>query len=367
MNPSISNVSEDGDVYQFTLANINVSLANGLRRIILSEIPTYAFITETYQDNKCTIHTNTSRLHNEIIKQRLSCIPIHETDMDILTDKYVLELDKTNDTDNVIYATTEDFKIRNKSNGNYLTKEETKRIFPANSRTGYYIDFVRLKPKISDTIPGEQIKLEAEFSVSNARQNSMYNVVSKCTYANTPDLTKVEERWDELQSKLVSEESTRDEIEFQKRNFYMLDAQRFFKPDSFDFTIQTVGVYDNKTIVKKGCLVLQNKFVDIIEAIDSDVVPIFRSETTMDNCYDIILENEDYTMGKILEYLLYTSYYEGDKSLTYCGFKKFHPHNPDSTIRVAFSGAADKNTVRQYLRDAANQAQEFYSKLHRMF
>jgi DNA-directed RNA polymerase subunit L len=264
-------------------------------------------------------------------------------------------------------VTTEDFKIRNKTNGNYLTKEETKRIFPANPRTGYYIDFVRLKPKISDTIPGEQLKLEAEFSVSTARQNSMYNVVSKCTYANTPDLTKVEERWDELQSKLVSEESTRDEIEFQKRNFYMLDAQRFFKSDSFDFTIQTVGVYDNKTIVKKGCLVLQNKFVDMIEAIDSDVVPIFRSETTMDNCYDIILENEDYTMGKILEYLLYTSYYEGDKSLTFCGFKKFHPHNPDSTIRVAFAQAADKNTVRQYLRDAANQAQEFYSRLHKMF
>jgi DNA-directed RNA polymerase subunit L len=195
----------------------------------------------------------------------------------------------------------------------------------------------------------------------------MYNVVSKCTYANTPDLTKVEERWDELQSKLVSEESTKEEIEFQKRNFYMLDAQRYFKPDSFDFTIQTVGVYDNKTIVKKGCLVLQNKFVDMIEAIDSDVVPIFRSETTMDNCYDIILENEDYTMGKILEYLLYTSYYEGDKSLTFCGFKKFHPHNPDSTIRIAFAQVADKNTVRQYLRDAANQAQEFYSRLHKMF
>ena len=68
MNPQVSNISEDGDVYQFTLSDINISLANGLRRIILSEIPTYAFLTETYDDNKCTIHTNTTRLHNEIIK-----------------------------------------------------------------------------------------------------------------------------------------------------------------------------------------------------------------------------------------------------------------------------------------------------------
>jgi len=367
MNPQISNISEDGDVYQFTLSDINISLANGLRRIILSEIPTYAFLTETYDDNKCTIHANTTRLHNEIIKQRLSCIPIHETDLDILADKYILEVDKKNETDNVIYVTTEDFKIKNKTTGNYLTKEETKRIFPPSPITNYYIDFARLKPKISDSIPGEQLKLECEFSVSNARNNSMYNVVSKCTYGNSPDLTMVEEAWKHMESKLKSEESTHDEIEFQKRNFYMLDAQRIFKAESYDFTIQTVGVYDNKTIVKKGCTVLQNKFVTMIEEIDADMVPIHRSETTMDNCYDIILENEDYTMGKILEYILYDTYYEGDKSLTFCGFKKFHPHNPDSTIRLAFSQKVDKNVVRQYLRDAANRAQEVYTKIYKLF
>jgi len=367
MNPQISNISEDNDVYSFTLAGLNVSLANALRRIILSEIPTYAFHTETYQDNKCTIEINTSRLHNEIVKQRLSCIPIHETDLDILTDKYILEVDVKNETDNVIYVTTEEFRIRNKSNGNYLTKEETKRIFPPSLKTGYYIDFVRLKPKISDSIPGEHLKLQAEFSVSNARHNSMYNVVSKCTYGNTPDLEAINKKWEELLQTLKSQGMEADEIDFQKRNFYMFDAQRIFKEDSFDFTIQTIGVYDNKTIVKKGCAVLQNKFVNMIEALESDIVPIHRSETTIDNCYDMILEDEDYTMGKVLEYILYTNYYEGDKTLTYCGFKKFHPHNPDSTIRIAFAQPTDKNMVRSYLKHAATLAQEVYQKVFRMF
>jgi hypothetical protein len=72
-------------------------------------------------------------------------------------------------------------------------------------------------------------------------------------------------------------------------------------------------------------------------------------------------------MGKILEYILYDTYYEGDKSLTFCGFKKFHPHNPNSTIRVAFVQKADKNVVRQYLRDAANRAQEVYAKIYKLF
>ncbi len=77
MNPKISNVEEEGDLLRFTLSGVNVSLANALRRIILSEIPTLAFITEHHETNQCTIEENTSRLHNEIIRQRLGCIPIH--------------------------------------------------------------------------------------------------------------------------------------------------------------------------------------------------------------------------------------------------------------------------------------------------
>ena len=55
MNPSVSNLLEEGNVLKFTLSGVNVSLANAVRRIILSEIPTVVFKTETYQDNQCTI------------------------------------------------------------------------------------------------------------------------------------------------------------------------------------------------------------------------------------------------------------------------------------------------------------------------
>lgn len=370
MNPAITNQSEDNDIYSFTLSGVNVSLANALRRIILSEIPTYAFITDTYENNKCNIETNTCRLHNEIIKQRLGCVPIHETDLDILTDKYVLDVDVKNETDNVIYVTTEHFRIRNKATGNLLTEQETKRIFPANRITSQYIDFVRLKPRISDSIPGEQLKLSAEFSVSMAKVNSMYNVVSKCAYGNTPDLPKIAEVWEERLSKLLSDGMTEDEIRFNKSNFNTLDAQRIFKPDSFDFVVQTIGVYDNRSIIKKGCAVLQNKFVAMIEAINSDIVPIERSETSIDHCFDITLENEDYTIGKVLEYVLYDSYYDGEKTLSYCGFKKFHPHLPSSTIRVAFArdhSNEGHRICKDMLVDACNQAQNVYSKIFGMF
>ena len=367
MNPNISNISEEGDVYKFTLSGVNVSLANAIRRTILSDIPINVIKTDNYLDNQCNITINNARLHNEILKQRISCIPIHIKELDLLPDKYVLEVDVENNGSNTIYITTEDFKIRNKNNDNYLTIEETRKIFPPCQKTNSFIDFARLRPKISSTIPGEHIKLTAEFSVGTAKDNSMYNVVSKCSYGNTLDPLKISEFWEQYEQKLLTEKMTKEEIEFQKKNFYLLDAQRHFIPDSFDFVIQTIGIYDNKEIVKKSCIIIQNKLIELIKAVDSDTIPINYSETTMDYCFDIILENEDYTIGKVLEYLLYEKYYVTDKVFSFCGFKKFHPHNTDSVIRVAYLSANDKNMVKQHLRLVCIDASEIFKRIYELF
>ena len=367
MNPTISNISEEKDVYKFTLSNINVSLANSLRRTILADIPTLAFYTDSYESNQCTIDVNTGRLHNEILKHRLSCIPIHMEDTTQLPGNYMLVVDMQNETDDMMMLTTEHFRIQNKSNGNFLTEAEIRKIFPPDPISNMFIDFARLRPRIGDSIPGEHIKFTAEFSVHTAKENSMFNVVSKCSYGNTMDAAKVREVWDEQEAKLQGDGESKEDVEFQKRNFYILDAQRHFVEDSFDFVLQTVGVFENKAIVKKACVVLINKMAKMALELDSDLVPIFSSETTMDNCFDVILEEEDYTVGKVLEYILYEKYYVGEKLLTFCGFKKFHPHNSDSTIRLAYLQTADKRTVAHHLKDACTQANEVFQKIYKMF
>lgn len=367
MNPSISNISEEGSIYRFTLGGINVSFANAIRRTILSDIPITAIETETESVNKCTIHANTGRLHNEILKQRLSSIPIHVKDLDELPGKYVLEVDVTNDSENIMYVTTEHFRIQNKESGNYLTKEKTREIFPPCEITGSYIDFARLRPQMGGGLPGEQLKLTAEFSVSNAKVNSMYNVVSKCAYGNTPDKAKIAEVWEEQDAKLRSEGVPAEDIAFQKKNFEILDAQRHFIADSFDFVVQTIGIYDNRELVYKACAILQNKIIDMIQSLDSDTVAIIASQTTMDHCFDVFLDNEDYTIGKVLEYILYEKHYMGDNTLSFCGFKKFHPHDTDARIRIAFDKKGDKTNVKQYLRDACVDAQELFKVVYKMF
>jgi DNA-directed RNA polymerase alpha subunit len=363
MEPIISNISEENDSLSFRMSNCNVSLANAIRRTILSDIPTVVFYTENHKDNQCAIEINTTRLHNEIIKQRLSCIPVHIQELDILPGKFVMELDVMNDTDITQIITTEDFRIRNKENSNYLAKEDVKRIFPPNKKTNMYIDFARLRPKMCNTVPGEQLKLSAEFSVHTAKDSSMFNVVSKCTYFNTPDPIKINSVWDTIASELTANNTTKEDIALAKANFYLLDAQRHFLPDSFDFTIETVGVFENKAIVKKACIILQNTFVDFIKLIDSGSLDIHLSETTVENSYDVVLENEDYTIGKVIEYILYEKYYQGEKIMTYCGFKKFHPHDSGAVIRIAYKNQVEKDTIHQHIRIACIDASAIFEKI----
>ena len=366
MEPQITSVSEENQIYKFTLYGINVSIANALRRTILMDIPMVVFRTENHETNDCTIHKNTGRLHNEILKQRLSCIPVHMKmdELDKLPGKYLLDVHVKNETDTLQYVTTEHFKIRSKNDENdYLSNEELRKIFPP-FQNEYFIDFARLRPKISDTIPGEELHLTSEFSISNAKENSMFNSVSKCSYGNTPDLENINKMWDEVEAKLLKEGVSKEDINLKKKNFYLLDAQRYYKPDSFDFTVKSVGVYENQEIVKKGAEILVTKFRLFTESVENKLVNILMSETSMDYCYDIYLEDEDYTMGKVLEYFLYTLFYEKDKLLSYCGFRKNHPHDHHSIIRVAFNQIADKVMVEQVLKTACEESRKIFEKIY---
>jgi DNA-directed RNA polymerase subunit L len=72
-------------------------------------------------------------------------------------------------------------------------------------------------------------------------------------------------------------------------------------------------------------------------------------------------------MGNILEYLIYEKYYKNEKVLSFCGFKKFHPHNLDSTLRIAYLENTDKKNISQHLRIIANDAISIFKKVYSIF
>jgi DNA-directed RNA polymerase subunit L len=361
MASKITDLKEEDGTLTFTISNTDVSYVNGIRRTILSDIPIVVFKTTPYEQNKATITFNTTRLNNEIIKQRLSCIPICISDFkDMSFKNYLLELDVENKTDTKMIVTTKDFKIKNLATDTFLEEADVRKIFPpfvSPNGHEYFIDFLRLRPKLSDEIPGEKIKLTCEFSISTARDDSMFNVTGTCAHGCTPDPTKIQEELAIRKQKWKDEGKNESEIKFEASNWVLLEGLRYVKKYSFDFIIQSVGIYDNDQIIIKSCDVLVERFAELKNMLSRDEVEIKASDNTMENSYDVILENEDYTIGNILNYELYQIFYSELKVLNYVGFKKMHPHDTSSILRMDLTDTTKGvSTVKTMLQAVIDQS-----------
>lgn len=358
----VFDLKEEDGLMSFTISNIDVSYVNAIRRTILSDIPIVCFKTTPYEENKANILINTTRLNNEILKQRLSCIPICIPNLeDTPIKNYLLEVDVENKIDVTVIVTTKDFNIKDISSNTYLDEGLQKKIFPPfippTGSGEYYIDFVRLRPRISDEIPGERIKFTCEFSVSTARDDSMFNVTGTCAYGCSPDPEKMAEQLEIRKQKWKDEDKKEAEIKFEAANWKLLEGLRYVKKNSFDFVLQTVGIYENEQIIIKASQILLQKLEVLKKSLTQDEVEIKPSENTMENCYDITLENEDYTIGNILNYELYAIFYRDLKLLDYVGFKKLHPHDLNSLLRVALTDKTKSvSTVKTMLVKVIEEA-----------
>jgi DNA-directed RNA polymerase II subunit RPB3 len=247
MNPTIQFTSDSDDTLKFTLSGVNVSIANGLRRTLIADIPSVVFRTAPHEESLATILVNTTRLNNEILKQRLSCIPIHITNLkDFDYSKYIMELNVDNISDTTMIVTTKDFVVKSVDTGKPISEADTRKIFPPDSYTGDYIDFVRLRPRVSFEIPGEKIHLTCEFSIGTGKQDGMFSAISTCAYGFTVDQKEMEVKLNMKRKDWKDDGKTEKEIEsFESKNWTLLEGARIAKKDSFDFIVESVGVYTN--------------------------------------------------------------------------------------------------------------------------
>ena len=224
-----------------------------------------------------------------------------------------------------------------------LSENKVRELFPSNKQTKSYILFARLKPEISKEIKGERIKLTCDLSISNAKVNGMYNVVSACAYKYAVDKVKQSAEWGKIEKKMMENTDEIDanliqeKIRYEKENWFIHEGLRYNKEGSFDFCVETVGIYSNKDIVRKGCDVMLLKLNEMKNASEnSKLFSIREMPVALKDSFDIILYNEDYSLGKVLEYVMHNSYYRKGL-LSFVGFSKKHPHDDNSIIRIAFS------------------------------
>lgn len=370
-SPTITNYQNNDNKLTFTLYGVDMSIANSIRRTILADIQTVVFRTTPYEENQANITVNTSRLNNEILKQRLSCIPIHITNINKEElDDLVLEVDEENLTETMMTVTTEHFKIKNKRTNAYLSLKDCQTIFPpyiAPNGVKYFIEFVKLRPKISDEILGEKIKFTCNFSIGASKENCMFNVVGTCAYGFTVDDEEAKNELIRKQQKWRDDQMTLENIDYESKNWLLLEAKRFTIKDSFDFIIESVGVFENDTIIRIACQVLVEKFQNLIREIDEDRFEVNVMVSKTPNTFDYILKNEDYTIGTVLNHLLFKNYYENIGSLLYCGFKKLHPHDTDSVIRLTFKQEEQPNIGLEYIKACSQEAIQILNSIMKKF
>jgi DNA-directed RNA polymerase subunit L len=142
-----------------------------------------------------------------------------------------------------------------------------------------------------------------------------------------------------------------------QQDWYNLESERIFIEDSFDFAIRTIGVFANGELVQKACNILINHLEDIAELARERKLPVEKSISTLPNSFDITLVNEDYSVGKVIEFALHQNEYK-KKTLSYVGFRKNHPHDTDSIIRAALKSESEdpKSIVYNMVQKACSYA-----------
>ena len=326
----------------FTLSGVHVSVANGLRRIMLSAIKIPTLQVELWSEAK-----NTSQYNNEILDLRLKCIPVHmmgirdpESAAMYAAENCTLELDEKNTTNNVQYVTTQHFKIKSADGTKPI-------IYFAPFEKQFYTTIVRLRP-------GEQIKLKCKIVLRAVKaeqdqgqiDDSAFNVVSACAYKFTPkaqDHPDVLAAWEKYKQAENINQLTKPEIDRRQADWNLLQGKRVFTPNSFDFIVESVGQYDSALIFRAAISCLKKRFEELI------FNPEKKENITIPNCFELQFMEDGHTVGKILEFYLHDAFEA--HGLTFCGFIKPHPHDPTCILRVAFETETSPAAVINVLNE----------------
>lgn len=345
---------------QFEFTNINVSLVNGIRRVMLSSVNTLGFRTEDI-----IIIKNDTSLHNQIVSHRISMIPINEPNpklFDIEDYKFIINV--SNNTNSIIQITSENIEIKRISSNTMLSRNEVKKLFPPDPITGDYIWINNLKPKyfvpernISSEIINEMSKsfnklnvgedvmnfhIEFKASISNATENGHYNPCACASYINTVDPDKaligLKTYIDSQNENAKIKNTTIMTKEQLSKRFYTTEQARYFytndkeEPNLFTFKIETVGIIPPLIIFHRSIDIIK----DMIHSFISNLISknenkiIITPSKQLSGGYDIVVKDENDTLGNIIQShlcLLFSdlSLPAEQRKLTFIGYKKPHP------------------------------------------
>ena len=368
---SFKNIHYDGkEILKFQLVNTHVSYANTLRRVILTEVPSVNFRAEIKKDGSTSdinIQRNTTAMSNEMLAHRIGLVLVHANPKEWDSEKYSFELNVENNTNDLIDVKVSDINVYEQTESGPILVPNTK-FFHPDPITHDTCLLAVLKPKIGNALP-EAIAFKAKASVGIGRENMRFSPVSQCSYGYTRDDSpeKVKEvfvRWLDRHKKInyMELESDTDRKKILEREFNTMEVARCYltndknEPNSFDFTVETAGVFNPLDIVIEALKVIEQKCF-VYAALDKGDLPEnVKIQPTKKEArgFDVYFQNEDHTLGNLLtswmdEYLIDTQGLR-DGSIQFCGYCVPHPLRDEMLMTII---AKDDLVCRKAIASAA--------------
>jgi DNA-directed RNA polymerase II subunit RPB3 len=179
---------------EFDLLHTNVSFANALRRVMLAEVPTFAF-------EDCEFSQNTSPLPDEFIAHRIGLCPLISDEVDLFKSRDTCQcpggcpcctityfINRRNDTDHIETVTTRDLQLwinpddlRNPEyHGFCQAHESIKPVEPPVSPLREEGETVPIL--ICKLGPGQSLQVVCKAQKSNGRDHAKWSPCSCATY-----------------------------------------------------------------------------------------------------------------------------------------------------------------------------------------
>jgi len=349
----------------FRLRGVNVTVANTIRRSILTMTPAVGFRTEPFEKSEIEVKINTTPLPNDMIVHRIGMLPICADPLTFNASLHEFVLDKENTTKELMDVYAHDFRVFLRSAENPLEAPieiPSAQFFPPDPITGTTCLITRLRAQWNPTAPNERIFLKAKASVSTGAENIRYSPVTQCSYEYTrnPDPDHIRGIFNAwlLSNKKITDPSTlseqrRGELE---REFNTMEIQRSYftnergEPDDFTFYVESLGVQRIQDIVKAGiaaCEALVDKYKDL----DGEVpvnVRVQQGDSRFPTI-DVIFQNEGHTLGNLLETYLVENHIDGEEvpKISYAGYKVPHPLRAEMFVRIGTSEETGANAEQQ--------------------
>jgi DNA-directed RNA polymerase subunit L len=265
-------VSLDGYRLDGEFKNVPVSLVNGLRRILLAELPVVVV-------SNVRILDNTTTMTHEMLKHRMEMLPVNVKPEEA--------------------GAIRDTKITLR----YLPSPDPREVTTADFAVSGPVPDVLLRDRDLDTPlfflalkPNESIHVEATLAIAPTGMSH----VCVSTFKNhiDPEVAKMDR--DTMIAQAGDDPAAQREA---ARIFDTFHVQRSFsrdpetgRPNWFDFTAESIGVLQAKDLVKRACEVLKTKIEDWVKT------PILREA---DGFYRMETDRETFTLGQLLQEVIY--------------------------------------------------------------